>query len=149
MSGPLLEIKTALNATDDEWAILLPKIQAVQAAQQDIERGRLSYPGPMNVEHAWAYLPDFAATLVRLAEQRANFGPYETFGFPGHAVSGHDFTFAIKKAMRRDFEVKMMSWWLIHTLRSIVPMSRELSEMAYLWQEPHAIAGGLGVRVPA
>jgi hypothetical protein len=35
----------------------------------------------------------------------------------------------------------MMSWWLINALRAIVPMSRELSEMAYLWREPHAIAG--------
>ena len=36
---------------------------------KDIRRGRLTYPGPLGVEHAWAYLPDFAATLVRLAEQ--------------------------------------------------------------------------------
>ena len=55
---------------------------------KDIGRGRLTYPGPLDVEHAWAYLPDFAATLVRLAEQRANFGACETFGFPGHAVTG-------------------------------------------------------------
>ena len=41
---------------------------------KDIERSRLTYPGPLDVEHAWAYLPDFAATLVRLAEQRASFG---------------------------------------------------------------------------
>ena len=41
---------------------------------KDIERSRLTYPGPLDVVHAWAYLPDFAATLVRLAEQRASFG---------------------------------------------------------------------------
>ena len=55
---------------------------------KDIGRSRLTYPGPLNVEHAWAYLPDFAATLVRLAEQRASFGACETFGFPGDAVTG-------------------------------------------------------------
>ena len=49
---------------------------------------RLTYPGPLDVVHAWAYLPDFAATLVRLAKQRAEFAPYETFGFPGDAVTG-------------------------------------------------------------
>ena len=38
---------------------------------KEIGRGRLTYPGPLDVEHAWAYLPDFAKTLVRLAEQRA------------------------------------------------------------------------------
>ena len=38
---------------------------------KEIERSRLTYPGPLDVVHAWAYLPDFAATLVRLAERRA------------------------------------------------------------------------------
>ena len=37
---------------------------------KEIGRSRLTYPGPLDVVHAWAYLPDFAATLVRLAEQR-------------------------------------------------------------------------------
>jgi hypothetical protein len=35
-----------------------------------------------------------------------------------------------------------MSWWLIHALRPVVPLSRELSEIAYLWNEPHRIDGG-------
>jgi nucleoside-diphosphate-sugar epimerase len=108
---------------------------------KDIGRGRLTYPGPLDVVHEWAYLPDLVAALVRLAAVREKLGAFETFGFPGHAVTGRDFADAIKKAIRRDVEIKPMSWWLIHTLRRIVPMSRELSEMAYLWQEPHRIAG--------
>jgi nucleoside-diphosphate-sugar epimerase len=109
---------------------------------KDLARGHITYPGPLDIVHTWAYLPDLVAAFVQLAEIREKLGVFESFGFPGHAVSGHDFTFAIKKALRRDFEVKAMSWWLIHALRSIVPMSRELSEMAYLWRESHAIAGG-------
>jgi nucleoside-diphosphate-sugar epimerase len=108
---------------------------------KDIGRGRLTYPGPLDVVHEWAYLPDLVAALVRLASVREKLGAFEAFGFPGHAVTGRDFTDAIKKAVRRDLQIKPMSWWLIHTLRRIVPMSRELSEMAYLWQEPHRIAG--------
>jgi len=30
---------------------------------------------------------------------------------------------------------------LIHALSPIVPLPREISEMAYLWQVPHQIAG--------
>ena len=108
---------------------------------KDIGRGRVAYPGPLDVVHEWAYLPDLVAALVRLAVVRERLGAFETFGFPGHAVTGRDLIEAIKKAMRRNFEVKAMSWWLIHVLRRIVPMSRELSEIAYLWQEPHRIAG--------
>jgi len=38
-------------------------------------------------------------------------------------------------------QIKRMTWWLIHALRPIVPLCRELSEMAYLWNEPHRIDG--------
>ena len=109
---------------------------------KDLGRGRITYPGPLDVVHEWAYLPDLVATFVRLAAMRDKFGAFETFGFPGHAVTGREFVRAIEKAMRRDLTVKLMSWWLIHALRAIVPISRELSEMAYLWNVPHRIAGG-------
>ena len=108
---------------------------------KDIGRGRVTYPGPLDVVHEWAYLPDLVAALVRLAAVRERLGAFEAFGFSGHAVTGRDLVDAIEKAMRRNLEVKAMSWWLIHVLRRIVPMSRELSEIAYLWQEPHRIAG--------
>src|SRR5581483_6958183 len=41
---------------------------------KDIARQRLTYPGPFDVVHSWAYLPDFAETLVRLAERQSEFG---------------------------------------------------------------------------
>ena len=40
---------------------------------KDLGRGRLTYPGPTGLLHEWAYLPDLAATLVRLAAIRAQF----------------------------------------------------------------------------
>ena len=109
---------------------------------KDIARGRLTYPGPVDVMHEWAYLPDVAATFVRLAAVREKLRPFEVFGFPGHAVSGGEFTTAIARALHHKLEVKRMSWWLIHALRPIVPLCRELSEIAYLWNEPHRIDGG-------
>jgi nucleoside-diphosphate-sugar epimerase len=109
---------------------------------KDIARGRLTYPGPLDVMHEWAYLPDVAAALVRLAAVREKLRPFEVFGFPGHAVSGREFTTAIARALHHKLEVKRMSWWLIHALRPIVPLCRELSEIAYLWNEPHRIDGG-------
>jgi nucleoside-diphosphate-sugar epimerase len=54
---------------------------------KDILRQRLTYPGPLDVEHAWAYLPDFTATLVALAERRAKLPTLETFCFPGHTLT--------------------------------------------------------------
>ena len=107
---------------------------------KDIARGQLTYPGPLDLVHEWAYLPDVGAALVRLADAREKFEKFETFGFAGHAVTGREFVSAIVKAVGHGLKVKPMSWWLIHVLRPIVRICRELSEMAYLWQEPHRIA---------
>jgi nucleoside-diphosphate-sugar epimerase len=82
---------------------------------KEIERQRLTYPGPLSVMHAWAYLPDYAATLVRLAERRAGFAPFETFGFPGHAITGQEMVAAIETVTQARFNVRPMSWWLLKT----------------------------------
>lgn len=108
---------------------------------KEMARGRLTYPGPLDVVHEWAYLPDLAAALVRLAAVRETLRPFEVFGFPGHAVTGREFTTALARAAGSKLQVKRMSWWLIHALRPIVPLCRELSEVAYLWNEPHRIDG--------
>lgn len=108
---------------------------------KDIGRGRLTYPGPIDLVHEWAYLPDLVAALVRLAGMRDTLPALATFGFPGHAVTGRDFITTIARATSSKLQIKRMTWWLIHALRPIVPLCRELSEMAYLWNEPHRIDG--------
>jgi nucleoside-diphosphate-sugar epimerase len=107
----------------------------------EIDRRRVSYPGPLDVVHEWAYLPDFAAAMVQLAAIRDRLGRFETFGFAGHAVTGREFTDAIGRAVGRKLDFKPMRWWLIQALSPIVPTCRQLSEIAYLWKEPHRIDG--------
>jgi nucleoside-diphosphate-sugar epimerase len=104
-------------------------------------RGRITYPGPLDVAHEWAYLPDFASTLLRVAAIRQTLPQSSSFGFPGHAVTGHEFTAAIARAMRGKLEIKRMTWWLIHALRPVVPLCRELSEISYFWNDSHRIDG--------
>jgi nucleoside-diphosphate-sugar epimerase len=108
---------------------------------KEITRGRLVYPGPPDVMHAWAYLPDFTAALVRLAEQRERFRRIETFGFPGHAITGRELVAAIEAATGATFNVRTMSWWMIKTLGQMLAIGRELSELEYLWRVPHRIDG--------
>jgi nucleoside-diphosphate-sugar epimerase len=108
---------------------------------KDIGRGRLTYPGPLDVEHAWAYLPDFADTLVRLAEQRATFGQCESFGFPGEAVTGREFIDTIEAVTKSKFTLRPMSWWFLKTFGQLMIMGRELSELEYLWRVRHRISG--------
>jgi nucleoside-diphosphate-sugar epimerase len=108
---------------------------------KEIGRGRLVYPGPLDLVHEWAYLPDVAAAMLRLVEIRNSLPAFATFGFPGDAVTGREFTTAIARATRSKLHVKGMTWWLIHALRPLVPLCRELSEISYLWSEPHRIDG--------
>jgi nucleoside-diphosphate-sugar epimerase len=108
---------------------------------KDIAGGWLAYPGPLDVMHEWAYLPDLAHALVRLVEARARLEKFAEFGFAGHAVTGQQFTDAISRACRRDFKVGTMPWRMLRTLGLVVPVFRELSDIAYLWTTPHAVDG--------
>jgi nucleoside-diphosphate-sugar epimerase len=108
---------------------------------RDLGRRRIIYPGPVDVVHPWAYVPDVAATMVRLAEVRATLPAFASFGFPGHAVTGAEMGGAIAAALRERFQVKRMEWWLIKTFGRLSALGRELAEIEYLWRTPHRISG--------
>jgi nucleoside-diphosphate-sugar epimerase len=108
---------------------------------KELKQGRLTYPGPLDLVHAWAYVPDLVEALIRLADRRDRFGRYETFGFPGHAVTGREFTSTIARMVGRPLRVKEINWWMINTFGRITAMGRELSEIGYLWRVPHRISG--------
>nr|WP_284694294.1 NAD-dependent epimerase/dehydratase family protein [Rhodoplanes serenus] len=106
-----------------------------------LPHGRLAYPGPLDLVHAWAYLPDLAATLVRLAERRTTLPAFAPFGFPGHAVTGRVLTTAIVEAVGRPLKIDRMQWWMLRAVAPLVPIFRELCDVAYLWSVPHRIDG--------
>jgi nucleoside-diphosphate-sugar epimerase len=108
---------------------------------RDIKVAVLRYPGPLDVVHSWAYLPDLAPTLVRLAEQRATFKSFETFCFPGHSVTGAQMIGALQKAAQRPLKLRTFPWWLLRLASPFVADWRELIELAYLWRVPHRLKG--------
>ena len=67
---------------------------------KELAKNKITYPGPLDVVHEWAYLPDYVDALIRLAAIRDKLGQFEAFGFPGHAVTGQEFVSAIAKASR-------------------------------------------------
>lgn len=114
-------------------------------------RGRWVYPGPLDKPHAWTYLPDLARAMVALAEQPP-VAAFERLHFGGHSVTGAELLDALDRsaialglraapATRGGFP-----WRLIRAGGLFVPMWRELAEMAYLWQQPHALDGRLLAR---
>jgi nucleoside-diphosphate-sugar epimerase len=116
-----------------------------QAVTKDINRGRLVYPGPRHVPHAWAYLPDLAAAFVAVAG-RANAPAFETLHFEGHTLTGDELIAAIDQAAARlglrpvqGFRVSGLPWALIGAVGLVHKPWRELARMSYLWRVPHAL----------
>lgn len=108
---------------------------------KELGSNRLTYPGPPHVIHEWAYVPDLAATLVKVAAIRERLEPFEVFGFPGHAVTGQELKDALEKATGFELTVKPIWWPMMRAVGLVMPLARELSEISYLWQRPHRISG--------
>jgi nucleoside-diphosphate-sugar epimerase len=115
---------------------------------KSLRAGKLVYPGPLNAPHAWAYLPDLAQAFVAVAAQHRSLRGHHHLPFAGHHVTGGALLAAIEQAAQtlglqpsRPWRRGGMPWGLIRTLSPLVPMWREISEIAYLWHEPHALDG--------
>ena len=98
----------------------------------------ITYPGKTAAGHAWAYLPDLAETMVRLAEQEKRLGTFELFHFGGQwDADGTAMVNAIRRASGQpQAPVKKFPWALARLASPFVPLFREVLEMRYLWNEP-------------
>jgi nucleoside-diphosphate-sugar epimerase len=124
-----------------------------QAIAKSMAQGKLVYPGRLDVPHAWAYLPDLAQVAVALAG-RQDLPAFARFHFAGHTLTGEQLLDGIEAAARRlglggtaPFQRGSMPWGLIRTMGLVIPLYRELAEMAYLWNAPHALDGGALARL--
>jgi nucleoside-diphosphate-sugar epimerase len=104
-----------------------------------IGKGRVVYPGPEDVAHAWAYLPDLAQVFVRVAEKRAQLRGHHRLHFAGHTLTGQALCDALAQVVGKPLRMAGMPWWVIRLAAPFVPMWRELLVMRYLWQRPHAL----------
>lgn len=94
-------------------------------------------PGRRGVGHQWAYLPDMAEAMVRLAEH-AGLDDFASFNMGGHWDSdGTAMIGAIRRALDEPFlPVRAMPWWLMRLASPFVPFLKEVMEMRYLWKVP-------------
>ncbi len=131
------------------------------AIAKRLAQGQLCYPGPMDVAHAWAYLPDLAQAFVALAERRGTDStpsPHERLHFAGHTLTGQQLLDGLAQAAQQlgwiaHASQKPMAWWPWWLAAPVVPILREVLAMRYLWDVPHALDGRhlqarLGERLP-
>ena len=120
-----------------------------QVIAKDVRRGRITYPGPLDQAHAWAYLPDLARAFVLLAQGRERLPAHATALFPGHTLSGAQLVAAIAGAAQAlgvldaatPTSIRALPWGAIGLARLANPMLREIWRMRYLWQVAHGIDG--------
>lgn len=98
---------------------------------------KLVYPGPRDLPHAWAYLPDVGETVARLLERDSELGRFARFHFAGHFTTGDDLLAAVRRAVGNpSLPLRRFPWRLSRLAAPFVVMLRELQEMRYLWREP-------------
>lgn len=106
---------------------------------QKIGKGVFTAPGAAHIVHEWAYLPDLAEAFVALADRRGSLGAFETFHFPGHAITALEMKAAMETAIGRKLKLATVPWWALRAGSPFVPMWREIAEMAYLQFQPHRL----------
>jgi nucleoside-diphosphate-sugar epimerase len=104
-----------------------------------MEKGVYTAPGPADLTHEWAYLPDFAVAFVGLARNLNKLGFHEAINFPGHAITDLDMKAAAEKALGRKLKLSFMPWWVLRAGSPFVAMWREIVSMSYLRFEAHRL----------
>ena len=104
----------------------------------DLAKGVATYPGPLDCVHAWTYLPDMARAMVCLAEKRDTLEGFDEFGM-GINLTGAELLRAMEDYCDQPLKVRKMPWGVMKILAVFVPKIREVLEMRYLWDVPHAI----------
>ena len=95
-------------------------------------------PGPADVGHAFAYMPDLAETMARLVDREDDLADFETFHFAGHWLARGD---EMARSIRRvtgnaTLPILPFPYPLIWALAPFNETFRELLEMRYLWRRP-------------
>jgi nucleoside-diphosphate-sugar epimerase len=97
---------------------------------------RVFYPGPRELGHSWAYLPDVAETVARLLEAEDRLEAFAVFHFRGHWLArGVEMAETIGRvAGLRTKRIFGFPWWAVRIAAPFVEVCREMLEMRYLWR---------------
>ncbi len=97
---------------------------------------RIQEPGTPGTGHAWAYLPDLAATLALLAGREAELPAFARFHFGGHWLEdGAEMGRSIQRVLGAPrVPIRRLPWALLTLAAPFNVTLREMREMRYLWR---------------
>lgn len=106
-----------------------------------VDKGIITYPGPTDQIHAWAYLPDMARAAVQLCEIRDTLPRFADIPFAGFALTGNELINAVEDATDKKLKIKTVPWGIMSAIGVFSPLIREVVAMRYLWNKPHRLDG--------
>ena len=104
-----------------------------------LPRGVMTYPGALDVPHAWAFLPDVGRAIVALVERRHSLPRFADIPFAGFTRTGRELSDALMRATGKRHHLQHMPWLPLRLAAPFWPMGRCLLQMRYLWDLPHAL----------
>lgn len=107
---------------------------------QNIKRGKMTVPGPVDTRQAMCFLPDWARAAVDLAEKRNELQTFEDVPFGGLALTAREIKQGVEQELNRKVTFTRFPWWLFTITAPVWELARELNEMRYLWNTDHALS---------
>jgi len=132
-------LRTIVIRAGDFFGAGAPQSWMQALVAKELGKGKIVTPGRKKTVHAWAFLPDLAASVVRLAEVEQTLSAYEVFHFESHNVSAKDLAEAGRYALGRKVKVERMPRFVFSLIALFDPFMRAALEMLYLWDVPHAL----------
>lgn len=109
------------------------------AIAKSLDKGVVTHPGPDDLAHAWAYVPDLARVFEKVARRRADLEAFSSLHYEGLTLTLRQFHQGLEAATGRELRAKPMPWWLLRAAGLFSPMTRAVVEMRYLWERPHRL----------
>ncbi|EPX77504.1 Rossmann-fold NAD(P)-binding domain-containing protein [Litoreibacter arenae] len=104
-----------------------------------LDKGIVTYPGDLDIPHAWAFLHDVADAAVMLCKQAQDLPKFFEVNFPGYTLTARELHHELEKATERPMSLRQMSWWPMHLAKPFWPLAKPLLQMSYLWNTPHSV----------
>ena len=108
---------------------------------RSLAKGVITAMGDPDARRSHAYLPDMARAGVMLAERRDSLPTFCDMPFPGLTISARDVMQEVQRQTGRKLRLGSFPWWLMRATSPFWELARELSEMRYLYNLPHAMSG--------
>lgn len=117
------------------------------AVAKHLQKGRMDWLAPYEVPTPWAYAPDVAATLERVASMGHRLGPHTSLHFAGHLRTGNEWHQALQTACHdlrwlppdRHVRKGRIQWWMWKPAGWFSPVIAALGQMEYIWRTPHRL----------